>query len=93
MEHSAPGAAGGLLLFGIVATGSVLLFLASWQALAGRWVQWSYGNDHGWLIAALSAWLAWRERNVLAASCPCWPRLILVARAATQSMDASATSD
>jgi hypothetical protein len=29
----------------------VLLFLESWQALAGRWVQWSYGYDHGWLLA------------------------------------------
>ena len=73
---------GGLLLFGIVAAASVLLFLDSWQALAGRWLQWSYGYDHGWLIAALPAWLVWRERNVLAAGRPCWPGLILVAGAA-----------
>ena len=81
-EHSVRGTAGGLLLFGIVAAGCVLLFLASWQALAGRWVQWSFGYDHGWLIAALSAWLVWRERNVLAAGRPCWPGLIVVAGAA-----------
>jgi len=78
-EHSVAGATGGLLLFGILAAGSVLLFLDSWQLLAGRWVQWSYGYDHGWLIAALSAWLVWRERKVLAAGRPCWPGLILVA--------------
>jgi exosortase A len=68
-----------VLLFGIIAAASVLLFLDSWQTLAARWVQWSYGYDHGWMIAALSAWLVWRERNVLATGRPFWPGLILLA--------------
>jgi exosortase A len=60
----------------------MLLFLESWQSLAGRWVQWTFGYDHGWLIAALSAWLVWRERDALAAGRPWWPGLLLVGGAA-----------
>ena len=82
-EHSVQEVAKGVLLLGLVAVGSVLLFLDSWQALAGRWLQWTNGYDHGWMIAALSAWLVWRERKVLATGRPYWPGLILVAGAAT----------
>ena len=81
-EHTARGASRGVLLYGLVAAGSVVLFLESWRELAARWMEWSLGYDHGWLIAALSAWLVWRERDVLAVGRPCWPGLVLVAGAA-----------
>jgi exosortase A len=81
-EHSASSAWRGVLLFGLLAAGCVWLFFASWQSLAGRWVQWTFGYDHGWLIAALSVWLVWREREVLAAGRPAWAGLVLVAGAA-----------
>lgn len=81
-EHPARDAWKGVALFGLLAAGCVLLFLPTWQSLTARWVQWTFGYDHGWLIAALSAWLVWRERSVLAAGRPWWPGLVPVAGAA-----------
>lgn len=72
----------GFALFVLLATGTILLYLDSWRALAARWGEWTFGYDHGWLIAALSAWLAWRERDALAAARPWWPGLVLVAATA-----------
>jgi len=69
----ASGARGALITFGVLAAGCVVAFLPTWTGLADRWVRWSFGYDHGWLVAAVSVWLVWRQRTALAAGRPWWP--------------------
>jgi exosortase A len=72
------GVRGALIAFGVIAAGCVVAFLPSWSILAERWLHWSFGYDHGWLIAGVAAWLVWRERSLLAAGRHWWPGLAIV---------------